>query len=125
MPKKSRPRKTNAKSKRKKTVLTRKAKPAARKPAERLAGIALQRKIGLAAVPAAMEAAALTSDQKRQIVHRCIAGCAGTNSFSSSQPLSTIQNGIEGCVEICVAKALHRPVSIRSTDTEDLIVGMI
>jgi hypothetical protein len=125
MSKKPRSPKANAKSKRKTTAPTQKAKPATKKPTQRPVGLAVEIKIALAAVPAAMKAAALTSDQKRQIVHNCIAGCSGKKNFSCSQPLSTIQDGIEGCVEICVAEAVHRPVRIRSSDTEDGIVGRI
>ena len=125
MRKKSKTRKITITSKRKKTTSTRKAKPSAKKAAERATERVAVFKLGLAAVPGAMEAAALIPDQKRLIVHHCIAVCAGTTNFRSNQSLASIRQGIEQCVEVCVIDAVHRPLSVRSSDTEDGIVGRI
>jgi len=125
MRKKSKTRKTTAHSQKKKKAPTRKAKPVGKKPAARRTGIAAQRKLGLAAVPGAIEAAGLVPDQIRRIVHYCIATCAGTDNFSSNQPLNTIRQGVEQCVEACIIDAVHMPVRVRSSDTEDGIVGRI
>jgi hypothetical protein len=125
MRKKPKPRKSTTHSRRKKKTPTRKAKPAGKKPAARRTGIAAQRKLGLGAVPGAMEAAALTYAQKHLIVRHCIAVCAGTTDFDSNQPLYSIADGIEGCVEACVIDAVHKTVIVRSSDSEDSIVGSI
>ena len=106
-------------------MLTRRAKLVAIMPVERPAGFAAEVNMGLAAVPGAMQAAGLTQAQKRIIVHYCIATCSGTYNFSSNQQLYTIRQGCERCVEPCVIEAIHKPVSVTATDTEDLIVARI
>jgi len=84
-----------------------------------------EQKRALAAVPHALAAAALDEDQKHKIVHACIRRCTGVSVFASDQPLSTIKQGRELCVEICVIEAVHKPLRVRSSDSENSIVGRI
>lgn len=90
-------------------------KPRRRKPAGRTLGIA---------APRALAPAVLTPQQKRTIVHSCIRGCAGNNSFGPNDQLQNIPADAQ-CVQVCIIDRTGKPVLVSDTDTENDIVGML
>jgi hypothetical protein len=68
--------------------------------------------------------AALTREDKRTIVHNCIAECAGNENFTANTPLRNTGAATE-CVRRCILEKTGRNLLLSDTDTENLIVAML
>jgi hypothetical protein len=70
------------------------------------------------------ERAVLTREDKRTIVHNCIAGCAGRDDFGPNTQLRNIPADAQ-CVQTCVIDRTGKRIIVTSTDTENSIVGKL
>jgi hypothetical protein len=96
------------------------AKKASPRAAAKLASARTKKKLmAKKAVPAAAAPAGGCD-----VVHECIAGCAGHANFGPNTPLKNIVASAE-CVQACVIGATGKRIIVTGDDTEISICGMV